>query len=65
MSSNTRIVRISISLDEYLEDMARQLSVQLNRPVSKTEASHVLATARIVKRRRRKREDVLGSFLHI
>lgn len=40
---SSRMVRISITLDECLEDLSKTLSVKLGRPVTKTEASRILA----------------------
>lgn len=55
--SKSRMRRISKEMDDYLQNIARELSNDLRRPVSITDASRILAATRptpvVVKSRRR------------
>lgn len=67
--SKTRMVRISQELDIQLDQMAKMLSAQMGRPVSKTDVSKIVAAnvvpPVIIKKRRKSNLVVRGSLMWI
>lgn len=64
------MIRVSGSFDDYLEEMAQKLSESTGRPVSKTEASRILAAQgqqpRVVYVKKRGKRIAFGSdILHL
>lgn len=68
--SKSKMRRISSEMDRYLEGLAGNLSRELGRPVSITEASRILAaqqnqTPYIIKKRGKRKPLSLGSFIRL
>jgi hypothetical protein len=53
----TKLIRIDMNFDEYLDRFTVDISSQLGRPISKVEASEMLANILEKQTRKKKEED--------